>query len=133
MRWTSLHSAAVGNVRFAMIEKAEIIDPGFDIADGEDVGYSFDGDKLTFRFTDWKEQHIEVECKNVIGFKYQWATYEYFPEERFDSSHVIHHSKWLQQHIKQGEAWEGEKWQHYKLNFNAAGVMEILCSSMVKI
>ncbi len=116
-----------------MEEKAEIIDLGFDIADGEDVCYTFDGDELTFTFTDWKEQTITVKCNNTIGFKYQWATGEYLPEERYDSSHIIHHSKWLKQHIKQGEAWEGEQWQHYKLNFNAAGIMEILCSNMQKI
>ena len=117
-----------------MEEKAELIDPGFDIADGEDVNYSFDGDKLVFKFTDWKEQEIVVECENVIGFKYQWATYEYLSEERFDSSHIIHYSKWLQEHIRQGETWNEKKWCHYKLNFNAAGVMmEILCSNMIKI
>lgn len=116
-----------------MNEIAEVIDLGFHIADGENVRYSFDGDKLIFKFIDWKEQTITVACENVIGFKYQQATYEYLPDERFDSVHIIHHSEWLQQHINQGETWEGKKWQHYKLNFNAAGVMEILCSSMVKI
>ncbi|MEJ1364541.1 MAG: hypothetical protein RPU42_05500 [Candidatus Sedimenticola sp. (ex Thyasira tokunagai)] len=115
-----------------MKEKAEIINPGFDIADGEDVRFSFDGDKLRFEFTDWKDQKITVECQNTIGFKYQWATGEYLDEERYDSSHIIHHSKWLKQHTKEGETWEGEQWGHYKLNFNAAGVMEILCSNIKK-
>ncbi len=116
-----------------MNERAEIIDLGFYIADGENISYSHNGDKLIFKYTDWNGQNITIAFENVIGFKCQRATFEHLPGEAFDSVHIIHNSKWLQQHIDQGETWSGKTWHHYKLNFNAAGAMEVLCSNMAKI
>ena len=113
-----------------MKEKAEIIDLGFVIADGEEVKYSYTGESLTFEFVNWQEQSITVKCSDVVGFKYQWAVSELLPDERFDSTHLIHNSKWLAEQLKQDNTIDGNECQHYRLNFNAAGVMEVLCSSM---
>lgn len=113
-----------------MKEQAEVIDPGFSIADGEHVSYLYDGEFLSFQFTDWTEETIVVRCSSVIGFKYQWATGECLADERFDSTHLIHNSRWLLEHQKQGEGSKDQGWRHFKLNFNAAGVMEVLCKKM---
>jgi len=75
---------------------------------------------------------VIVKCVNTLGFKFQNAEYEISDSERFDSCHIVHNSKWLEEHVKQGETWENESWSHFKLNFNASGVVEILCSQLSK-
>ncbi|OMH26650.1 hypothetical protein [Motiliproteus sp. MSK22-1] len=115
-----------------MSQNIEIIDLGFSVADAEDITFKFDGADLVLEFNDWKEKHVTIRCENTLGFKFQNAEYELSGSERFDSCHIVHDSEWLEEHLKQGEAWESEKWLHYKLNFNAAGVVEILCSKLAK-
>jgi len=118
-----------------MTETVEIIDIselGFSVADAEDITFSFDGSDLVLEFNDWQENHISVKCENTLGFKFQNAEYEISDSERYDSSHIVHDSAWVKEHIKQGEAWKNEDWFHYKLNFNAAGIVEVLCSKLVK-
>ncbi len=115
-----------------MSQKVEIIDLGFSIADAEDIAFKFDGSDLVLEFNDWKEEHISIRCENTLGFKYQGAEYEIDEIERFDSCHIVNESDWVKEHLKQGEAWENENWIHYKLNFNAAGVVEVLCSKLVR-
>ncbi|NOU48985.1 hypothetical protein HG263_00275 [Pseudoalteromonas sp. JBTF-M23] len=115
-----------------MSEVVEIVDLGFSVADGEDIKFRFDGSDLVLEFSDWREQHISIKCENTLGFKFQNAEYEISDTERFDSCHIVHDSEWVKEHLRQGEAWDDENWYHYKLNFNAAGVVEVLCSRLAK-
>jgi len=118
--------------REVMSETLEIVELGFSVADAEDITFKFDGSDLILQFNDWQEKKVVVKCLNTLGFKFQNAEYEISSSERFDSCHIVHHSKWLEEHIKQGETWGNESWSHYKLNFNASGIVEILCSQLIK-
>lgn len=115
-----------------MSQSIQIIDLGFSVADAEDIAFKFDGADLVLEFSDWQEKHIVIKCENTLGFKFQNAEYELSESERFDSCHIVHSSEWVKEHIKQGEAREEENWLHYKFNFNAAGVVEVLCSKLSK-
>ena len=115
-----------------MSQTIEVIDLGFSVADAEDIAFKFDGSDLLVEFTDWQETRITIKCENTLGIKFQNAEYELSELERFDSCHIVHDSDWVREHLKQGEAWSGENWCHYKLNFNAVGVMEILCAKLAK-
>ncbi|AZZ96286.1 hypothetical protein [Pseudoalteromonas sp. R3] len=115
-----------------MSQNIETIDLGFSVADAEDIAFKFDGSDLVLEFNDWQENHITIKCENTLGFKFQTAEYEMSESERFDSCHIVNDSEWVKEHLKQGEAWESESWFHYKLNFNAAGVVEVLCSKLAK-
>ena len=115
-----------------MSKKVEIVDLGFSVADAEDITFKHDGADLVLEFNDWQENHISIKCENTLGFRYQAAEYEISDSERYDSCHIVHDSDWVKEHLKQGEAWENEAWYHYKLNFNAAGIIEVLCSNLVK-
>jgi len=115
-----------------MSQNVELVDLGFSVADAEDITFKFDGADLVLEFNDWQENHVSIKCENTLGFRFQNAEYELSDSERFDSCHIIHDSQWVKEHLKQGEAWENETWCHYKLNFNAAGIVEVLCSNLVK-
>ena len=116
-----------------MNQSVEIVDLGFSVADAEDIKFHFDGEHLILEFIDWQEQPISVKFENTIGYKYQLAEYWLSDEERFDSTHRVKDSEWVKIHLEQGEAWDAQKWYHYKINFNAGGIVEILCTDVKNI
>ncbi len=113
-----------------MVERFKIVDLGFSVADAEDVSMKYDGSTLFLTFTDWQEQIINVTFENTIAFKYQEAEYYLSDAERFDCCHLVENSEWLKLHINQSMTWDSEAWDHYKLNFNADGIFEVLCSNI---
>ena len=115
-----------------MNQSIEITNLGFSVADAEDIKFEFDGADLFLKFKDWQEKPITIKCENTLGFRFQNAEYELSQSERFDSCHIVKNSDWVKEHIEQGEAWDGENWFHYKLNFNAAGIVEVLCSKLAQ-
>jgi hypothetical protein len=105
-------------------EHGEPVSLGFDIADGEQVELAYGGDQLVLRFVDWHEQPIRATFQGTVAFRWQRA--ERVNEgERFDSPNVVRESAWLAEHRRQSEATPEHR--HLKLNFNAAGVLEVIC------
>src|SRR4051812_15239290 len=108
------------------------VDLGFSVADGEDVAISFRGQSLTVAFVDWQEAAVAFVCQNAIAFRWQEAEYLLAPDERDDSVYKVEDSPWLKQHQDQACLPQGLLFHHYKMNFNAAGVFEVLCSKIEK-
>lgn len=106
------------------------MDLGFSIADAERPSLQLDGQKLTIRFSDWRDQPVGVTFDDTIGVRWQEAEYFYSSDERFDSAHLIEHSAWLREHERQAMAWADSGHRHLKLNFNAAGILEVLCTNV---
>ena len=104
------------------------VDLGFSVADGEKIELSYDNQVLRVSFVDWQEKRIVFLCRDTIAFRWQEAEYLLSSDERDDSSYEIIESTWLQQHHEQGMTWEGTTFHHYKLNFNVAGILEMICS-----
>ena len=113
-------------------EYTEIIDLGFSVADAEDPKFLYDGENLKISFIDWNNKSEQLLCSNVIAFRWQRAEYQIDENERFDSTHIVHNSKWLKLYNEQNETWPNAEFQHYKLNFNAAGILEIICTEIKK-
>ncbi len=116
-----------------MNENYKIIDLGFSVADAEDISFGYESGDLLLSFTDWQDNKITVKFENALGFKYQDAEYYNSESERYDSCHIVENSEWLQLHENQSMTWENETWNQYKLNFNAGGVVEVLCSNIILI
>ena len=115
-----------------MNQSVEVVDIGFSVADAEDIKFRFDGEHLILEFIDWREQPVSVKFKNMIGYRYQLAEYQLSDKERFDSTHIVKDSEWVRIHLEQGEDWNSQEWYHYKLNFNAGGIVEVLCTAIEK-
>ena len=112
-----------------MNETAEIVDLGFSVADAEEPKIEYEEASLLLSFTDWKEERMKVRFHDVSAFRWQEAEYYVDQEnERFDSCHIISNSNWLKTHEKQSELVAPSGSKHYKLNFNASGVFEIICT-----
>jgi hypothetical protein len=111
-------------------QRAELISLGFDIADGEQIELNYASSELTLRFVDWHDAPVVAVFRDTVAFKWQRAEHV-AGDERFDSGHIIHDSEWLAEHVRQREA--TEEHQHLKLNFNAAGVLEVICVGVDRV
>jgi hypothetical protein len=112
---------------------ARIIDLGFSVADGAEVRVSCENQMLSVSFVDWQEKRVSFVSHDTLAFRWQEAEYVLSDQERDDSSYEISGSAWLQQHEEQGMTGEGTVFHHYKMNFNAAGVLEMICSRIERI
>jgi hypothetical protein len=112
---------------------AQVINLGFDVADGERIQVSYENQTLRVSFVDWQEKVVSFNCHDTLAFRWQEAEYFFSDNERYDSCHEILDSGWLHQHQEQGLIWQGTTFHHYKLNFNAAGVLEMICSRLEMI
>ncbi len=111
-------------------EYTELIDLGFSVADAEEPIVEYNDDDLNVSFINWQEKKIGLSCSDTIAFRWQRAEYYIDKTERFDSTHIVHNSEWLKAHEDQGETWESVTFHHYKLNFNAAGILDIICTKI---
>jgi hypothetical protein len=107
---------------------AQIVDLGFSVADGKGIRVSYENQTLSISFVDWQEKAVAFIGRDTIAFRWQEAEYVLSDQERYDSPHEIIGSPWLRQHEEQRMTWEGTTFHHYKLNFNAAGILEMICS-----
>jgi hypothetical protein len=103
---------------------------GFDVADGEDVRISFQRQSLKVTFTDWQEKKVSFLCSDTVAFRWQEVTLSVDPAERDDAIYEISDSVWIEQHRNQGCLWATQSFHHYKLNFNAAGTLEVICTKV---
>jgi hypothetical protein len=108
----------------ASAEYPEPLDLGVSIADAERIALDYDGNDLSLSFIDWQEVPRRVRFSDAVAFKWQRAE-DVREGERFDGAHTVNGSNWLAQHRRQSEA--GDEHRHLKLNFNAAGVLEVIC------
>lgn len=112
------------------MQSAKLAQFGFSTADAEDINLACTDGHLCLNFKDWREQPVEVWFHDTIAFKWQEAE-SHGPEERDDCAYVIEGSKWLAEHIKQNIVKDTHGYRHYKLCFNACGVLEVLSNDVV--
>lgn len=98
------------------------IDLGISTADAEQVELQFRNSELLLSFVDWKKCRCEHSFRDVLAFR--WGE---FDEQniRDDSIYEVVASPWLAQETKL-QAVPLERYVHYKLCFNAVGVLDIL-------
>lgn len=113
------------------MERAQVIETGFSVADADYPDISMEEGDLLLRFTDWTGERIEVYFPDAIAFKWQ-MTESFIEGEAFDRCHEIVNSHWLQQHMQQGTIAETEEYKHYKFNFNACGQFEVIANGFSK-
>ncbi len=96
---------------------------GIHTADAEAVAVRFTGAELHLTFTDWQEQPRAFTFDDVLAFRWQE-----FAEQgiRDDMTYEVTESPWLAEQATL-QAVPADEYAHYKLCFNACGVLDILC------
>ena len=87
--------------------------------------------QLTVEFLDWRDKRVAVAFADCIALRWQEAEQFLDDADRYDATVVVHDSEWLQEHDRQGHTqMGGREFRHLKLNFNAAGQLEVLCTAV---
>jgi hypothetical protein len=112
-----------------MTEQAIVLHAGFSVADAEYPDFALCNGTLSLKFIDWQKHRIEVEFSNVAGIRWQELDSD-GPEERNDEVFEIIDSSWVDRYIAEMARTKEDNLRHFKLFFNACGVLEVLASEM---
>jgi hypothetical protein len=112
-----------------MTEIARLIETDFSTADAEYPNFSLRNGLLVLDFVDWREWPVRVRFSNTVGVKWQELDSE-GPEDRDDSTYEIVGSSWLKEYLSKEACTPGDALRHYRLCFNACGVLDVLAESM---
>jgi hypothetical protein len=97
---------------------------GFSTADGEHVELTYQEGNLRLLFIDWQERSITYTFRDVLGFKWDGGDTD-SSDIRDDMTYIVLDSPWLQCQA-QLEAECADDYAHYRLGFNACGVLDVL-------
>lgn len=110
-------------------ESTEPVGLGFSPADAKAPVLHLDAQVLTLRFEDWHGEHVTVTCHDTIAVRWQEADWYVDEGDRFDGTFAVRNSAWLAEHTRQGVPFGDKPFRHLKMNFNAAGILEVLCTT----
>ena len=104
------------------------VDLGFATADGERVALSYQSGGLTLSFEDWTGQIRETHFDDVLAFA--WGELD---EEgiRDDQCYEVLESRLLARQASL-QAVHPSEFAHYKLCFNACGVLDVVCRRLAR-
>jgi len=119
----------VSQAEQSMSESAKLIEPGFSVADAEYPKFALRDGRLILEFVDWQEQEVRVRFSNAAGVKWQELDSR-GPEDRDDSVYEIVGSFWLAEYLANNARTLAEGLKHFRLCFNACGVLDVLATSM---
>ena len=106
----------------------QIVDLGFSPADGEGVAFQFSGGNIECTFTDWREQRVRFTVSDVIVFS--WQEDNEAPDIRDDSTYEVRNSEIVSRYRSKGLIGQDEQYRHFKICFNAVGVLDVVCSRL---
>lgn len=112
-----------------MAEIAKLLEPGFSTVDAEFPRFEFREGTLTLDFLDWQERAVRVWFLEAAGVKWQELDFS-GPQCRDDSVYEMMGSSWIAEYMAAGTGREGAGLRHFRLCFNARGVLDVLATSM---
>jgi len=92
-------------------------------ADAEQVQIAFSMGSLVLQFVDYKEEHCRFEFHDTLAFR--WQERDDAETPRDDTTYRVIGSRWLREQV--ADIPNREAYAHYKLCFNACGVLDLLC------
>lgn len=85
---------------------------------------------LRVTFQDRREKTVRLVFHDVIAYSWDDGDAAIDAGHRDDCCYVVHDSRWLARHREVGTVMPSEAHQHFKLCFNAAGVLQVLASRL---
>jgi len=113
-----------------MSPRFEVLDARFSTADAQLAQIANFGDSLCLRFKDWQEKSVIVHFRDVIAYSWDDGDAAIEPSHRDDCSYIVHDSPWLARHVAVGNVQASQEVKHFKLCFNATGVLQVLASML---
>jgi hypothetical protein len=102
---------------------------GIHSADAERVSLAYQDQELKVNYVDWQEQSQTVVLREVFCFKWQERDLDSAPRD--DTTFEVVKSTWLRE---QTSGIPGTEYLvHYKILFNACGVLDVICSEIPSV
>jgi hypothetical protein len=108
----------------------ELLREPFSTADAECPAFVYERGELRATFRDWREQTVRLLFHDVVGVSWDDGDAAVALCHRDDASYVVVDSEWLQRHRAVGTLTPSGEYRHFKLCFNAAGVLQVLASRL---
>ena len=103
---------------------------GMHTADAEDISIQYNEGDLLLRYVDWQEQPKAFTFVEALAFRWQEFDDEARGQDiRDDMAYRVTDSPWLTRQCEL-QAEPAEQFTHYKLCFNACGVLDVICKSV---
>ena len=88
----------------------------------------FDRGVLHVSFLDWREAAVRLAFHDVVGFSWDEGDAARTPDCRDDSCSQVIGSAWVDRHRAVGTSHPSADHRHYRLGFNAAGVLQVIAA-----
>lgn len=102
----------------------------FSTADAEPPQVISERGCLRVVFKDWQQKVVTLLFHDVAAFSWDDGEAAINANHRDDCSYIVHDSPWLAKHREVGTLMPSENHRHFKLCFNAAGVLQVLASGL---
>jgi hypothetical protein len=109
-----------------MPQSFEPLNLPFSTADADAPVLAYDLGQLHVRFRDWQDKEVALTFRNVALFSWDDGDAAWSSGHRDDICYTVIGSEWLKRHLDVGTISAGEGHHHYKLCFNAAGVLQVI-------
>jgi hypothetical protein len=107
-----------------MPERAHVLDVGFSTADAECPSFGMGDAGFVLEFRDWRERPIRVAFENTAGLR--WEAFD----DGNDHIYEVADSEWVAALLRTNEYTESDGLRHFRLCFNAHGILDVLASNM---
>jgi len=102
---------------------------GVHTADGERVELALADGRLVVRFVDWQDEPRELLLPGTLAFR--WQDDDGGGAPRDDTTYEVAGSAWLEAQLDRSGLWGNDRYRHYKLCFNAAGTLDVICQAVL--
>jgi hypothetical protein len=116
----------------ANVMHAKKLDAGFVVADAKYPSVTTVPGELQLTFVDYTDTEVTVQFSDVCAFRWQEGDQAMLEGEPYDGVCEVLGSDWVSEHPPQMISHVGLTVRHIRLNFNACGSLEVLCSSFAR-
>jgi hypothetical protein len=102
----------------------------FSTADAEDPSIHFEHGLIRVTYRNWQAKPVVLLFHGVIAFSWDDGDAAMSADHRDDCGYIVHESPWLARHREAGTLSPSEEQKHFKLGFNAIGVLQVLASTL---
>src|SRR6516165_2245066 len=102
----------------------------FSTADAEYPQLVLERGRLRVTFEDWREKPVALLFHDVVAFSWDDGDAALNASHRDDCCYIVHESPWVVRHREVGTIIPSEHRRHFKLCFTAAGVLQVLASTL---
>ena len=113
-----------------MSKTFEPLAESFSTADAESPELAFERGVLHACFRDWRERKVNLAFHDAVAFSWDEGDAALSAEHRDDAAYLVCESDWLRRHIEERTIAASSGHRHFKLCFNAVGVLQVIATKL---